>query len=224
MEREMTWQGQLVQDLLLAFTALFSIVNPIGGAIIFHEATKDRTHEQRAVLPKRIAFYACIVMFSSIWVGVYVLKFFGISIAALRLAGGFVVAATAWQMLSTPERRDQRKQEQAESAGSDDIAMFPLTIPVTTGPGTISVAIALGSNHPTNELDLLRFAIGTGLAVIAISATVWLCYRAADRVVALIGATGARTFSRLAAFLLLCVGVQIALNGVLEVFGQSEAG
>lgn len=213
----MSFHILFVQDFLLAFSALFSIVNPIGSALIFNEVTKSRTHAQRVILSKRIALYSCIVMLCSLWIGAYVLKFFGISITALRLAGGFVVAATAWQMLSSPERREERKEQQADSARDDDIAFVPLTIPVTTGPGTIAVAIALGSNHPLDDLDSLRFALGTGAAAVSIAAAVWICYRAADRLVAFVGPAGARTLSRLAAFLLLCVGVQIALNGLLDV-------
>lgn len=216
----MSWPTLFLQEYLLAFSALFSIVNPIGSALIFNEVTKSKTREQRVILSNRIALYSCIVMLCSLWIGAYVLKFFGISITALRLAGGFVVAATAWQMLSAPERREERKEQQADSARDDDVAFVPLTIPVTTGPGTIAVAIALGANHPLNDLDALRFALGTGAAAVTIGATIWICYRAADKVVALVGASGARTLSRLAAFLLLCVGVQIALNGVLDVLHQ----
>lgn len=199
----MRWPTLFLQEYLLAFSALFSI----GSALIFNEATKSKTGEQRVVLSNRIALYSCIVTLCSLWIGAYVLKFFGISITALRLAGGFVVAATAWQMLSAPERREARREQQADSDRDDDVAFVPLTIPVTTGPGTIAVAIALGAKHPLNDLDALRFALGTGAAAVPIGATIWICYRAADKVVALVGASSARTLSRLAAFLLLHVGV-----------------
>jgi multiple antibiotic resistance protein len=213
----MMWSVSLLQDFFLAFSALFSIVNPFGGALIFSQVTADRTHGERVRLSRKIAFYAAIVMLTSLWVGIYVLNFFGISIAALRLAGGMVVAATAWQMLSTPEKHEERKENQAnEATGSDEIAFFPLTMPVTTGPGTISVAIALGASRPAADAGLLRFVFGTTGAVLAVALLVWVSYLWSDRLQDWLGSSRTRIVARLAAFLLLCIGIQISLTGALD--------
>jgi multiple antibiotic resistance protein len=213
----MAWWLSLLQTFLLAFSALFSIVNPLSGALIFSQLAADRSHAERLVLARRIGGYAAIVMLCSLWFGVYVLNFFGVTLAALRIAGGFVVAAAGWQMLYAPEVRQERKEAQAgEAMHAEDVAFFPLTMPMTTGPGTISVAIALGSNRPADTSGLAGFLIGSSLAAVAIAASIWISYRFADRVTDLLGPTRAQIVSRLAAFLLLCVGVQITLNGVLE--------
>lgn len=214
----MTALVELIQNFLLAFSALFSIVNPLSGALLFSQVTGERTHGERVALAKRIALYSAMVMLGALWIGVYVLNFFGITVAALRIAGGLVVAATAWQMLSAPEHREARKETQAgEAVGSDDVAFFPLTMPLTTGPGTISVAIALGANRPGSGSSLPAFLVGTSLAALAIAALIWITYRWADGVVALLGRSRTQIVARLAAFLLLCVGTQITLNGVLEI-------
>ena len=214
----MTALVELIQNFLLAFSALFSIVNPLSGALLFSQVTGERTHGERVALAKRIAVYSAMVMLGALWIGVYVLNFFGITVAALRIAGGLVVAATAWQMLSAPEHREARKETQAgEAVGSDDVAFFPLTMPLTTGPGTISVAIALGANRPGSGSSLPAFLVGTSLAALAIAALIWITYRWADGVVALLGRSRTQIVARLAAFLLLCVGTQITLNGVLEI-------
>ena len=207
------------QNFLLAFSALFSIVNPPGSALIFNEATSDRSHAERVDLAKKVGSYAAIVMLVSLWGGAYVLKFFGISLDALRIGGGLVVTVRAWSMLSAPEHYEERKTEQAtQSAGELDVAFFPLTMPFTTGPGTMAVAIALGSNLPTTAT--LPFVLGASLAALAVAACIWVAYGSADRLVEWLGAARARVLGRLTAFFLVCIGVQITLNGVTAVLRE----
>jgi multiple antibiotic resistance protein len=214
-----TWTSA-INSFLLAFPALFSIVNPIGGALIYSQVTADRSHRERTRLAGRIGFYSLLVMLVALWGGAYVLNFFGVSLGALRIAGGLVVAVRAWGLLSEPEVNEANKQEQAAPASaSDDVAFFPLTMPFTTGPGTIAVAIALGSNRPTSGSGLLDFFIGVSAAALAIAVSVWVAYFSADRLVALLGPSRGRIITRLAAFLLLCVGTQIMVNGVSDVLG-----
>jgi multiple antibiotic resistance protein len=203
---------------LLAFPALFSIVNPLAGGLIFRTVTNDRTHEQRLVLARLVGVYAFLVMTFCVWAGSYVLAFFGITLPALRIAGGLVVASSGWSLLNAPERREARKQKQAATAGvSADVAFFPLTMPFTTGPGTIAVAVALGAEHPALAAGAIWFFLGLTGAAAAVAATVWIAYRYADAVSALLSQSGQRTVTRLAAFLLLCIGVQIVLAGVTDV-------
>lgn len=213
-----------ITTFLLAFSALFSIVNPFGGALIYSQVTANRSASERVQLAWRVALYSAITMLVALWAGATVLSFFGISIAALRIAGGAVVVASAWELLSAPESQAGRKQEQAApaSGSADDVAFFPLTMPFTTGPGTMAVAIALSSSGPAFGPAWISFAIGVSGAAIAIALIVGLSYSSADRLVALLGHSGARVVSRLAAFILMCVGVQIALTGVLEAVGMAR--
>ncbi|MCF3945982.1 NAAT family transporter [Acidiphilium sp. AL] len=215
---------------LLAFPALLSIVNPLGGAIIFNEVTGARSHADRLVLARRVGLNSALVMLVSLWFGSYILNFFGISLNALRLAGGLVVAARAYQMLSAPEAQEERKQAQAapaEETGEDisAIAFFPLTLPFTTGPGTIAVAIALGTQRPADYgAPLALFFAGVSLAAIALALIIWLAYATADRLGAILGPTGRRVVARLAAFLLLGIGAQIMLSGAIPVLHQALHG
>ena len=200
-------------NFLLAFSALFSIVNPPASALIFNEATADRTHAERVELAGRIAFFSAAVMLVSLWGGVYVLSFFGITVDALRIAGGLVGAVRAWEMLSAPERHEERKQEQASQAqGMADVAFFPLTMPFTTGPGTMSVAIALGSNMPSGA-GRPAYVLGASAAALLVAGMIGVAYRFADGIVALLGPARARVVSRINSFLLLCIGVQITIGG-----------
>jgi multiple antibiotic resistance protein len=211
---------QAIQAFLLGFPALFSIINPISGAFIFRELTGGRPTEERARVARTVALYSLLVMMIALWAGSFVLAFFGISLAALRVAGGLVVALTAWDLLNRPERREARRQEQAASAGdAEDIAMFPLTIPITTGPGTIAVAVALSASRPRTLDGFVEFFIGLSAAALALALVIWITYRSTDRIGRLMGTAGNRIVTRLSAFLLLCIGVQILITGVEDVLG-----
>ncbi len=205
---------------LLAFPALFSIINPIGGALIFNEATADLTRADKRWVAGRVGLYSLVVMLGALWGGAYVLNFFGVSLAALRIAGGTVVALNAWTLLMTRERHEDRKRRQAETepGGAEgdarEMAFFPLTMPYTTGPGTIAVAITMGAERPANGIGLLAFFVGVSAAAVANAAIVWIGYRFAERVTGWMSAAGRNIVARLTAFLLLCVGVQILVAGV----------
>ena len=205
----------LLAAFLLAFPALFSIVNPVTGAFIFREATADRTHAGRVALARRVGLYSLLVMLVALWAGSYVLAIFGISIAALRIAGGLVLALFAWELLGAPDKREDRKHQQAEGADRDDVAFFPLTLPFTTGPGTIAVAVALGAGHPAR--GAITFFGGVSLAAALLAILIAALYAYADRLSAVLGRNGSRTVTRLSAFLLFCIGVQLLINGVVDV-------
>lgn len=204
---------------LLAFPAFFSIVNPPGVAFIFNEVTASFPAAERVRLANRVGLYSFLVMLIALWGGAYVLNFFGISLGALRIAGGAVVSLSAWNLLNTPERQEARKTEQAGSRSGrvEDVAFFPLTLPFTTGPGTISVAIALSAERPASGQGVPGFLLGVSAAAAAVALCVWVAYRSAPRIGGMMGETARRTVARLSAFLLLCIGVQIGLNGVADV-------
>jgi multiple antibiotic resistance protein len=206
--------SSMIGSFLVALPALFSIVNPIGGALIYSQVTLGRPHPERVALAYRVAFYSAIVMLLSLWIGATLMSFFGVSIDALRVAGGLVVAASGWGMLYDPKENEDRKHDHAAPAAwGSDVAFFPLTMPFTTGPGTISVAIALSAGRPSTTGDLLPFYAGTSGAAITIAVVIAICYASADRLVALLGPARARILTRLSAFLLLCIGVQILISG-----------
>lgn len=214
---------------LPAFPSLVSIVNPLGGAIIFNQVTRTRSHADRLELARRVAVNSAMVMLVSLWAGSYILNFFGISLNALRIAGGVVVAVRAYQLLSAPEDQEERKQAQAEPAeGRHDeissIAFFPLTLPFTTGPGTIAVAVALSTERPEYGSGLLGFFAGVSVAALALAALIWLAYATADRLDAFLGRSGRQVVARLAAFLLLGIGVQITVSGVIPLLHEALRG
>jgi multiple antibiotic resistance protein len=211
---------------LLGFSSLFSIINPIGGALIFDGFTKEFSPEDRVMMAASVGFYSLLIMFGALWGGTYVLHFFGVSIEALRIAGGTVVASSGWQLLISgdphADQKNHERHEGPESGGGDpmQLAFFPLTLPFTTGPGTIAVAITIGAERPSSGGGFVAFFLGTSLAAVANAAIIWIAYRFADRLTRFMGATARQVIVRLTAFLLMCIGVQILVTAVGDLIAK----
>ncbi|MCB8876691.1 MarC family protein [Acidisoma silvae] len=208
------------RTVLLAFSALFAIVNPVVNAIIFGQITADRSHAERLRLARRVGLYSLGLLLFSLWVSSYVLNFFGISLGALQVAGGLIIAVGAWRLLHAPEQREALKESQAHQDGRtvaaenvNDIAFFPVSIPFTIGPGTISLCITLSADRPDNG-TALPYLLALTLAAVLMAITIWVIFSFADRLASFLGRTGARAITRLFALLLLCIGVQIIAGGV----------
>ena len=214
-----------MRTFLLAFTAFFSIVNPLSSAFIFFGATQGLPAALRAQLSRWVAIYAFAIVTASLYVGAYVLSFFGISMPVLRVAGGIVIAMSGWRMLSGPDATEQRRSETESALPSSvtpsRLAFYPLTMPLTTGPGTISVAISIGANRP-NAIGaaLLEFFVETVLAATLLGLLVYLFYRNSERLASAIGPTGTAIVVRLSAFLLFCIGIQVAWSGAFELLSS----
>jgi multiple antibiotic resistance protein len=204
---------------LLAFPSLFSIINPIGGALIFYGVTKDFATADREKVAALVGLYSLLIMFGALWAGAYVLRFFGVSIDALRIAGGTVIALSGFQLLTSGDYHPDQKGHEHAGAQSGDgdpmqLAFFPLTLPFTTGPGTIAVAITIGAERPSTSVGLIAFFLGASVAGVANAAIIWIAYRFADRLTELMGATARTVIVRLTAFLLMCIGVQILVTAI----------
>ena len=215
---------------LLAFGALFSIVNPLSGAFIFFGATQGMDPKMRAQVSRWVAIYAFCIVSASLYIGAYVLSFFGISIPVLRVAGGIVVSMSGWRMLNEPDATEQRRSEAPAYPRSIDtppsrLAFYPLTMPLTTGPGTISVAISIGASRPTGTYaSLIAFFLETLAAALLLVFLVYASYRNSGRLADLIGPTATSIIVRLSAFLLFCIGIQVFWNGAGELLAHLPVG
>jgi multiple antibiotic resistance protein len=201
---------------LLVYAGLFPIINPIGSAPIFLGLTSSCTEAERNALARRVAINSILLLAGSMFIGTHLLVFFGITLPVVRIAGGLVLIAFGWKLLhSGAELQDQRSAEAASHSKPVD-SFYPLTMPLTVGPGSISVAIALGSQRPAGRLDIWQLALlgGSAMAgIIALSVTVYVCYRFANRTIALLGENGINVVIRLSAFILLCIGIQVLWTG-----------
>ena len=206
---------EVAKSILLILSALFPIVNPLGGSPVFLALTRDYPRPLRRVLARQVALNSFILLIASLLIGTHILHFFGISIPVVQVGGGLIVISNGWTMLKSKEQVDRGPDVQ-KKVNPDDVfrsAFYPLTLPLTVGPGSISMAITLGANEPhhlgPNLLAILAAVIGSALVALSI----YVCYGFADRLAAIIGESGMSIILRLSSFLLVCIGVQIFWNG-----------
>lgn len=203
------------------FAALFPVLNPIGGGPIFLNMVQACSEPVRRKLARSIAINCFLMLAGSMLIGPQLLLFFGISLPALKLAGGAVVIAVGWGLLNQQSPSDQSSSSSPgitdKTAGMN--AFFPLTMPLTVGPGSIATAIALAAAAAQNDKDFhylsqMPAVIGTMMALVALSLIVFFVYRESSRIQSLLGANGTNVLNRLFAFILLSIGVQIFLGGL----------
>jgi multiple antibiotic resistance protein len=221
--------ARLLSAWLFGYSALISIINPFAGALVFHGMTQWLTARERARLARAIALNSFVVLVVALFLGARVLGFFGVSLEALRIAGGLAVAVSGWRMLSedpdAAQRKDGRPPTALDTAPIERMAFFPLTLPLTTGPGTIAASIALGAERRAAGLgDLVVSGIASILVAASVAASVWLAYAYAAALVRRLGPQGTLVATKLAAFLLLCIGAQIMLTGVTDALRAVLAG
>ena len=206
----------IVRNVLLVFAALLPIVNPFGMAPIFAEMTQGYSTSIRRTVAMRVAVNCTGLLVASLFVGSYILQFFGISLAAVQVGGGLLVAIAGWRILN---QQGDMKDHAIGSQPSDDRvlsqAFYPLTMPLTVGPGSIAVAITLGSNlHEESHLQLIVSALAAVIGILLIGVTIFLCYRFSDKLERLLGPNGTSILIRLSAFIVVCIGIQIVFNGL----------
>jgi multiple antibiotic resistance protein len=206
---------ETAKSIFLIISTLFPIVNPLGGSPIFLSLTRSYPAQARWALSRQIAINSLLLLIGSYLIGTHVLSFFGISLPVVQIGGGIVVIATGWTML---EQRDEDERGQAHrNVTGEDLArqaFYPLTLPLTVGPGSISVAITLGANAPHHTGLNITPTIGAIIGMAAIAVSIVLCYGFSERLAKMVGPTAMSVILRLSSFLLLCIGIQILWNGI----------
>jgi multiple antibiotic resistance protein len=205
---------QAAKNLFLILSALFPIVDPLGGSPIFLAMTREYSPSSRRALSLRIAINSFLLLVGSYFIGTHILSFFGISLPVVQVGGGLIVISTGWGLLKQNYDDQQSVKKNIQPTDPYRNAFYPLMLPLTVGPGSISVAIALGANAPHQPgfdlLSILTAIVGSVL----LAASIFLCYGFADRVGKVLGPTGMTVIIQLTSFLLVCIGVQILWNGV----------
>jgi len=209
-----------VRNILLIFAALLPIVNPLGMAPIFAEMTLGYPEKVRRDIAMRVAVNGIGLLVASLFVGGYILQFFGISLAAVQIGGGLVVTVAGWTILNKKSgMNDKQLEAPVDSQEIYSLAFYPLTMPLTVGPGSIAVALTLGSNlHEERHLQLVFNALTAVVGIALIGLAIFLCYWLSERLQKLLGPTGTSILIRLSAFIVLCIGIQIMFNGLQDFY------
>lgn len=210
------------------FSALLPVVNPLGSALVFLGLVGVVPASTYRSLARRIAINTILFFAVIELIGSAILSFFGISLPIVQVAGGFVLAAMGWSLLN--EKDPQTTVDQAQAEVEDNVkaknnsleqgAFYPLTFPVTAGPGCIVVMLTL-SAHSSKKVfsDTILAHAGLLLAVIVLSTLIYVCYAYAPQITSKISTSTAHGILRVVAFILLCIGVQIAWNGANSLLG-----
>jgi len=208
---------ELLKVFLLIVGALFPIVNSPENIPIFLGLTSDLSNDSRAILARKVAVYGFGLLIVSMLVGIHILAFFGISLPVVQVGGGLVVIAAGWNLLNGADDDGKTAETSAKPVAASYLsrrAFYPLTMPLTVGPGSVSVAIAVGASQPHGSVPRWVLVVAALLGCAAIALMIYLGYRFAERIGRVVGDTAMNAVVRLSAFILVCIGVQIVWNGL----------
>jgi multiple antibiotic resistance protein len=169
------------------------------------------------MLAQMIAVNGLMLILVSIFIGTHILAFFGISLPVIQVGGGLVVISTGWTLLRRPEDDDREEGSAKRVCNEENYArqaFYPLTLPLTVGPGSISVAITVGANRPEGSEWRWPLIAGMLIGSVVIAVSIYLSYRFAERIGRTLGDAAMNVIIRLSSFILLCIGVQIMWNGL----------
>ena len=199
---------------IFLLAALFSVLNPIGTVPIFVGLTQDYTQKERSKVSLLTALNVFIILIISFFIGQYVLEFFGITITALRIAGGIIIASSGFSLLNGKfsKNRGIYKKVEEDIQMRNSIALTPLAMPMLAGPGSISLLITFYQEHnTTNEI------IFSSLAILIVSVLIFIILRSAHYLAKILGASGIVAISRIIGFLTIAIGIQYIISSVLSI-------
>jgi multiple antibiotic resistance protein len=191
------------------FLALFPIVDPFGGIPIFFTMTSNWTVKDRSRTAFKTGFWVFVILVTFLFFGRFVLFFFGISLPVLKIAGGLIVANTAWGMVTSHARITP--EESHEAKDKEDISLTPLAMPLMSGPGAIGVVMALAA-HVDNTAAYLGMVIG--IAAVALSVSLFFCL--GGPLVRRLGPGAVGAINKIFGFLILAIAVQLVWDGVAD--------
>lgn len=196
------------------FAALFSVLNPLGTVPIFVGLTQEYNKAERSRVSLWAAINVFIILVISFFVGEYVLTFFGISIDALRIAGGIVIATSGFSLLTGEfnKKRGVNKKVAHDASNRNDIALTPLAIPMLAGPGSISLLIAFYHEHHTTPEIIIGIS-----AIFVVAIAIFIMLRSAHHLADMLGASGIVAISRVVGFIVIAIGVQYIISSVLAI-------
>jgi len=208
------------RSFLFTLAALLPFLNPPAVAPIFWSLTEGASTTTRVALAKRVAINVALMLTVAMVAGNVLLSFFGISLPIVRVGGGLLVIASAWRLVNSPDGDTGRVAQMAESFNPEMAkarAFYPLTFPISCGPGAIAAAITVGvSLRDGDHIERLVRLAASLPGVVAVSLALYVCLRFAAQLLHRLGRDGTLVFMRLSAFIMLCLGIQIVWGGTQE--------
>ncbi|GAA3790191.1 MarC family NAAT transporter [Corallibacter vietnamensis] len=200
---------------LTSFGALFSIMNPLGTVPVFVGLTQENSKKERAITAFWTAINVFIILLLSLFAGKYILSFFGISLNALKIAGGMIIASSGFALLTGKFREHKgmkRERVQQDIENRDAISLTPLAIPMLAGPGTISLLIAY--NQEYQSTDQIMIILG---AMLLVTIAIYVILKSSHYIVKILGASGINALSRIIGFVVIAIGVEYIISSVTAI-------
>ncbi|HEX6998389.1 MAG TPA: MarC family NAAT transporter [Gammaproteobacteria bacterium] len=211
----MSWFAEGWSYVLSTVLALLPIVNPVSAIGVLLGITADLTERERNEQIRRACIYMFVILVAFLIAGGLIMSFFGISIPGLRIAGGLLVAYLGFRMLF-PDQATITGQERKEAVEKEDVSFTPLAMPSLSGPGSIAVVVGLSTTvQQSDDIVMGHVFMAVGIAITALIS--YFVLRASTKLNELLGATGINAISRIMGFIMICIGVQFVINGVLEI-------
>lgn len=201
--------------LIASFTSLFSVVNPMTAMPVFMSLTEQNTDQEKAKMARKASIYMFCILVVFLFLGTFILSFFGISLSGIRIAGGLVIMRAGFSMLNpeTGGRKLTRKDQEA-AMDKEDVSFSPLAMPILSGPGSIAVVIGFGS-QASGPVDFILHTV----AIFLMALLAWAILRVSPWLNKVIGRSGMTATTRMMGFIALAIGVQFVINGIASFFG-----
>ena len=202
---------------LTTLIGLFSLINPLGGLPVYISLTQDSSEENKLKTLKKTCTYIILICVISYFIGVYLLNFFGITIPALRVAGGIVIFRSGWQLLNVKHKEEISGKIQEESDKKEDISFSPLAMPLLAGPGSMSFLITLYASRDNDWHKAIGQDVVAVAAIIIVSISIYFIFKYAPRLMKYAGQAGLTSLSKIMGFLVIGIGVQMIISSVAQV-------
>lgn len=202
---------------LTILIGLFSLINPLSALPIYIGLTSEDTEETKLRTLKKTCFYILIICLVSYYLGVYLLNFFGITIPALRVAGGLIIFRSGWQLLNVTHKKELKGNIKEDADKKDDISLTPLAMPLLAGPGSMSFLITLFSNRSDSINQALFQDLAAISAIIVVVLSIYFIFKFAPRMMKYTGQSGLTALSKVMGFIVTGIGVQMILSSLATV-------
>ncbi|MBL7764416.1 MAG: MarC family protein [Chitinophagaceae bacterium] len=211
--------------LFISIVALFPVVNPIGSALMVNPYFSGLDRNDKRIAVRKIAFYAFCLCTFFLFAGHLLLNLFGISIPVIQLAGGIMICKTGWESLTSDDTSQQTistndtNLDNQQKLNIENKLFYPITFPITTGAGTISVLFTLGAHSV--DANITNYIVNVSailVAIIIMCILVIIFFLNTKLILSYLGSHSETIINRLMSFLLFCVGLQIASTGIKSLF------
>lgn len=199
---------------LLCFAALFSVINPLGTVPIFAGLTQENTSKEKGVVAFYTALNVLVILVISFYIGQYILMFFGISLNALKIAGGLIIATSGFALLtgSFSEHKGMKKREKDDAFNRSEVSLTPLAIPMLAGPGSISLLISYHQSYTKIQEHIIILA-----AIFLVVIGIYFILKASHLITKKLGASGINALSRIIGFVVISIGVEYVLGAITSI-------